>query len=393
MKKIGLSVLGLLVVVSPLFSSSPNVKGVSGLFEIAYPFTLSPGEAGFSLGVDNLDLKTGDVDVNQFYLGMGWGAYHNVEFNVNLSYHRVKSADPRERNAEYIFAGPRQTGPGYLSFALKANLLQSEKTGLGVMAYLDFRLSGEKKGVTASKRSWGLDLLFAHHFSTRTLFSLNLGNRFNRYPGGLGYDPGDSFRYAAGIETKISGNFSAAVQLAGKVYHGADFDQANPLDGILGLKYENKDKYGNKNFGISLAYKKNLAFNHKSLAGSHGAIGSVWFYIGQYQDPCKPPGSEIKGVTIEGAGNAKIGEVTSYRAVAPGGKALTAEYKPILYLWRVSANGRLRGQGSPTIEVKWEKPGEESWVQVRVSNKCTSAEASKTVILITPPGQNKSFIP
>lgn len=385
MKKSGLSLLILSVVVIPLFSSSPNVKGVTGLFEIAYPFTLPPGDTGFSFGVNNIDLKTGDVDADQFYLGMGWGVYHNFEFNVNVSYHRVESADPWERNVEYIFAGKSKTGAGYLSFALKTNLLKGEKTGLGAMAYLDCRLSGEKQGVTSSKNSWGLYLLFAHKFFAKTIFSINLGSRFNHYPDGLSYDPGDSLRYATGIETKISGNLSAAVQLAGKVYYSSDFEQDNPLDGIIGLKYENKDKYGNNDFGISLAYKKNLAFNNKTLGDSHGAIGSVWVYIGQYKDPCKPPGSEIKWVSIEGDGKAQIGEVKSYRAVTPGGKALMSEYRPILYVWRVSSNGRISGQGSPGIDVEWEKPGEESWVKVRVSNKCTSAESTKRVILSTPP--------
>ena len=114
-----------------------------------------------------------------------------------------------------------------------------------------------------------------------------------------------------------------------------------------------------------------------------------WVRCGQYKDPCRPPGAEIKRVTIEGDGKAKIGEVKSYRAVASGGKALTSEYKPILYVWRVSANGRIRGQGSPAIDVEWEKPGEESWVKVRVSNKCTSAEAAKTVIVNNPPIKEK----
>jgi hypothetical protein len=35
--------------------------------------------------------------------------------------------------------------------------------------------------------------------------------------------------------------------------------------------------------------------------------------------------------------------------------------------------------------VEWENLGEESWVKVRVSNKCTSAETMKTVIVNNPP--------
>ena len=379
MQKIYMAGLGLLVLISPLFSSSLDVKGGTGLFEIASPFTLAKGEAGFSFGVDNIDLKTGDVDVNKFYLGMAWGVFPQLEFNVNLSYHRVKSVDTLERNVEYFFAGPWQTGPGYVSFALKYNFLKNEKTGLGAMAYLDFRLSGEDKGVTSSKKSCGLELLFAHKFSCKTIFSLNLGNRFNRYPRGLEVDPGDRFRYAAGIETGIAGNLSAAVQLAGNVYYGSDLNQDNPLDAIVGLKYENKNKYGNTTVGISLAYKKNLAFSNKTPADSQGAMGSVWFYIGQKKNSCVLPEAAITSVTIEGDGKYRVGEVKSYRAVVSPGKALLEEFKPVLFTWRVSANGQIRGQGSRTIEVTWKKAAEKSWIMVTVSNKCSYAEDKKTI--------------
>jgi len=371
--------LGLLIVISPLFSSSPGVKGVTGLFEIAYPFTLSPGESGFSFGVDNIDLETGDVDVNRFCLGMGWGMLKKLELNVNLSYLRVKSVDTREKNAEYFLAGPWQTGPGYASLALKYNFSRNEKTGFGVLAYLDIRLSTGQRGVTTPKKSCGLELLFAHKFSAKTIFSLNLGRRFNRYPGDLDIDPGDSSRYAAGIETGITGNLSAVAQLAGKIYHGSDLDQDNPLDGIIGLKYENKNKYGSTTFGVSLAYKKNLAFTDKTLADSHGAVGSVWFYIGQENNSCVLPGAEIKSVTIQGDEKYKVGEITGYKAVVSPGEALTGEFKPVLFTWRVSSNGRISGQGSQVIDVTWEKPGKQSWVRVTVSNKCSAAEDKKIV--------------
>lgn len=389
MAKVSMLCLGLLVIIFPLFSSSPNVRGVTGLFEIAYPFALPAGDAGFSFSMNNVDLKSGDVDANLFYLGMGWGGYHNIEFNVNLSYHRVKRENPFVRNVEYLFAGPSQNGLGYASFALKYNFLKSKNTGLGALAYLDLRLSDEEEGVTGEKNSWGLELLFAHKFSERTIFSLNLGSRFKNYPGNFVVDPGETFRYAAGIEAGIGDNFSVVAQLAGKVYYRTDFIQDNPLDGIVGLKYEHKDKYDNYDFGISVAYKKNLVFHTEKLSDSHGIIGSMWFYIGQYKNPCKLPAAVIKSVRIEGDERVAVGDVNSYNAVTPGGKALTDEYKPILYVWRVSANGRISGQGCPVIDVMWESPSEESWVEVRVSNKCTSVAATKAIIFDPPPSKKK----
>ena len=71
-------ILGLSFALSPLFSST-NVKGFKGLFDIAYPFTLSKGQAAFTFGVNNIDLKTADIDVNRFFVGVGWGIVENLE--------------------------------------------------------------------------------------------------------------------------------------------------------------------------------------------------------------------------------------------------------------------------------------------------------------------------
>lgn len=117
--------------------------------------------------------------------------------------------------------------------------------------------------------------------------------------------------------------------------------------------------------------------------GVKGAMGSLWFYTGQEKNACLLPEAEIKSVTIKGNDPAARGADmrSSYRAVVSPAEALSGEFKPILFTWRVSANGRISGQGSRTIDVTWEKSAKQSWVQVTVSNKCSSAGDKKIVFI------------
>lgn len=374
MKKISLIfILVFSIAISPLLSSSKNVKGFYGLFEIAYPFTLSKGTAGFTLGVNNIDLKTADIDINRFFVGVGWGVVDNLELNINFSYNRVRMLEPGDINFEYPYAERWQEGLGYASIGLKYNFTKNEKTGFGILGYFDLPLSDEDTGVSTSKSKFGIDLLFAHKLQKRIVFSLNAGYQINQAP--EKFDVGDTIRYAAGIEAGIGNNLSFATQLAGKIYSGSDLEQDSPLDLIIGLKFQSEDK-----FGISIGYKKNILFTNKSLGDTHGAIGSIWINTGKPK-PKIPLCTSIEAVNIEGENGAKVGEVRSYQAlVSP-----ETSTKPITYKWTCSENGDINsGQGTPTVSVKWQKEGEASWIKINANNKCSNVSATKKVKVVKP---------
>jgi len=279
MKKIVMiSLLGLSIAIFPLISST-NVKGFTGLFDITYPFTLSKGIAAFTFGVNNIDLKTANVDVNRFFLGVGWGIIDNLEVGLNFSYNRVHMLEPGNVNVEYPFAERWQDGLGYASLGIKYNFLNNENTGLGVLAHFDLPLSDEEAAVSTGKSKFGVDLLFAQKFTETTIFSLNAGYQLNQTPEDV--EIGNTLKYAAGIETGIAKNLSLAGQFSGKMYSGSDYDQDNPLDIILGLKFEDD------RFGIAVAYKKNIVFNDKDLGDTHGGIGSIWIKTGEVE-PAQP---------------------------------------------------------------------------------------------------------
>lgn len=363
-------VLSCLFIITPLLSGSPNVKGFTGLFEIAYPFTLSKNMVGVSFGINNIDLKTADVDVNRFLVGLGWGIVDNLELNVNLSYNRVHMLEEGEVNFEYPFAERWQTGLGYASLGLKYNFLKNEDTGFGILGHVDFPLSDEEKGVTTAEPNYGIDLLFAHKLTPRTIFSMNAGYHLYKDPDSV--DIGNIIKYAAGIEAGIGESFSFAAQLAGKVYGGSDLEQDNPLDLILGFKYQGKD-----NFGIGVAYKKNILFNDKSLGDSHGAIGSIWYWPEKKVIKCLV----VEAVSVKGDELVKAGEVRDYQALISPESAS----RPVNYQWTCSENGIIQsGQGTPTVSVKWNKENSDAWVKVKASNECSEVTSKKAVKVIEP---------
>ncbi len=382
MKKTIVLIVGLILVFIPLMSNTHNFKGFGGIFEVASPFSLENGSLGFVFGNNNVDLQTADIDVNRFYLGMGYGITDKIELSLNISYNRVKMSDIGDINFEYPYAGSWQTGLGYASLGVKFNLLETEKTGFGIFGHFDIALSDESKMVTTSKAKYGLDLLFSQKLSKSLTFSANAGYQLNQSPTGI--DLGNTLKYSAGIGTKLTKSLDLVAQLSGKKYSGSDLPQENPLDVIIGVKYQNE--YG---LGLAVGYKKNLAFDTKGLGDSHGAMGSVSYIIGKTPPP--PPCFKIETVKLDGDNEAKVGEARTY-TVTYSPENVT---KPVAYKWSTSENGVIEsGQGAPTISIKWNSENRSSWVNVTVSNSCSSVEAKVLVSVtkvILPPKEEYFF--
>ncbi len=361
--------IGLLIL--PIFSEeeSMNVKGTTGLFELVYPFTFEKGRAGFGLGVDNIDLQTADIDVNKFIFGLGWGLLDNLELNLNLSYNRVHMLEPGSTNFEYPFADRWQTGLGYAGLGLKYNFMKSKTDGFALMGYFNLPLSDEETAVTTGKSYYGLTLAYAHKFAKNTILAVNAGYQMNQDPDSI--DIADTITYGIGFEKAIGENFSLAAQLYGKSYTGSDLAQDNPLDLMLGFKYDNEK------FGIAIAYKKNLTFNNKDLEDSHGAIGTIYIKTGKTEKI--PPCTKLERATIKGDKKAKAGESRSYQLIISPETATTPTIT-----WTCSSNGTITsGQGTNSIEVKWNKEGD-SWVKSTVSNPCSEVEAKLDINIIEP---------
>jgi len=381
MKKNIVLLLGLMLVFIPLMSATQNFKGFGGIFEVASPFTLDNGSFGFVFGVNNVDLETADIDVNRFYFGLGYGVSEKIELSLNVSYNRVKKVDSTGLNFEYPFAGSWQTGLGYASLGAKFNLIKNKDMGFGIFGHFDLPLSDVANGVTA-KAKYGLDLLFSKKLSSTVMFNANAGYQLNQAPSGI--DIGNTLKYSAGIEAKLVKSLDLITQFSGKRYSGSDLAQDNPLDVIVGLKYEND--YG---FGVAIAYKKNLAFDTKGMADTHGAMGSISYVTGKTPPP--PPCNKIEAVKISGEKNVKEKETRTYSAVYSPDTAS----KPVVYNWVCSDSGVITsGQGAPTVSIKWNKEDGNAWVKVSVNNSCSTVDAKYVVSvarLLLPPKEEYFF--
>ncbi len=382
MKKIIVLLVGLVLIAIPLMSNTQNFKGFGGVFEIANPFSLEKGSMGFVFGVNNVDLETADIDVNRFYFGFGYGISDTIELSLNASYNRVKKHDIGALNFEYPYAGSWQTGLGYASLGAKFNLVKTEKTGFGIFGHFDLALSDESAGVTTSKSRYGIDLLFSQKLSNGILFSANTGYQLNQSPSGI--DLGNTLKYSAGIEAKLTKCLNLITQIAGKSYSGSNLVQENPMDVIIGLKFENE--YG---LGVAVGYKKNLAFDTKGLGDTHGAMGSISYVTGKTPPP--PTCLKIESAQVNGNNEAKVSEARTYAAVyAPENVT-----KPVVYKWTCSDNGLIEsGQGSPTISIKWNSENKASWVSVNVSNSCSNVDAKALISvtkIILPPNEEYFF--
>jgi outer membrane protein OmpA-like peptidoglycan-associated protein len=382
MKKNIVLLLGLILVFIPLMSATQNFKGFGGIFEVASPFTLNNGSFGFVFGVNNVDLETADIDVNRFYFGLGYGISDKIELSLNVSYNRVKKVDSTGLNFEYPYAGSWQTGLGYASLGAKFNLIKNENMGFGIFGHFDLPLSDDTKGVTTSKAKYGIDLLFSKKLSSGVMFNANAGYQLNQAPSGI--DLGNTLKYSAGFEAKLVKSVDLITQISGKQYSGSNIAQDNPIDVVIGLKYEND--YG---FGVAVAYKKNLSFDTKGMGDTHGAMGSISYVTGKTPPP--PPCNKVESVKINGENNAKDGESRTYSAVY----SPDTVSKPVAYKWTCSDNGEIiSGQGAPTVSVKWNKDNSDSWVKVSVSNDCSTVDAKLVVTVaksLLPPKEEYFF--
>ncbi len=352
-----------------ILNAAQSVRGYRGLFELVSPYTLDKRISAISFSVNNIDLKDGDVDVNRFYFNFAHGITNNLEVVAGLSYNRVKKVDLLDINFEYPFADSWQDSLGYALVGLKFNIVKTESFSLGILGEANINLSSKSKGVTTSKPYFLTEVLMAYKTGSLTLTS-NLGYCFVSDPDEI--DLPNSFNYGVGAEIAINEKFSIAGQIVGKSYSGGEegIEQQNPVNAIIGLKYE-KEK-----FGVSLAYKKNLAFSQKDLKDSHGAVGSVWVYLGEKEKPVIE--NKLESVQIQGDQEVFEDDTRSYQSLILPENAT----KPFTYIWEVSDNGEIvSGQNSPTLSVKWNKESKDSFVRLQVTNNCSSVKADLGVVV------------
>ncbi len=365
---------------------TPSTKGSKGLLSVSYPSTLEPEQIIYSFTLTPQNLENGAVENQTLSSGIGIGLFECIELNVGLSYLWLEQFDRSANNAAFPFAltsdGLRSAG-GYGHLGVKLRFMNKKAIKIAGALTYEKKLSSYKLGVTTGRSRYEPQLLLSTHIIPRTTIAVNTGFRYQPRSKKLDWKPGHAVTYAAGVETELFSNIAALFQVSGSGYVGENVPQRNPVHLTAGLRYNLMDKYRNPVFGISLAYKRNL--NYKSTfmkpdgneAAKQGFTASIWFIRGSLRNNCHFKDAKIKELTITEGKRVKT-DIHGYKIRVKPQRALTNSFGPVLYTWRCSVNGIILKQGTPDTLIRWNANNvtvTESWVEVTVSNKCSTETA------------------
>jgi outer membrane protein OmpA-like peptidoglycan-associated protein len=237
-------------------------------------------------------------------------------------------------------ASPWQTGVGDLKLGLKYKILDDylgDAVGLALRGYVKIPTADERKGLGTGKVSSGGNLILSRSLGKVVDLHGSIGYEFNQDPEGI--EIGNAFKWGFGVNFPCCSFFQFQAEVTGASYSGADFEQTNPVDFVMGPFIWIKP-----GLFIRPALSWNQAFDGRGLDSSFQSYAGRHISIGYHPGTaCRevvtarplppPPANRPPTVVCEpGASVAPAGETVSLRAVAsdPDGDTLS-------YAWNASA--------------------------------------------------------
>jgi outer membrane protein OmpA-like peptidoglycan-associated protein len=354
---------------------APSYEGTTGLFHMPVAYTLPKGKFSFSLFRDNLDRDPKDEDISIHGLSLGYGATEKLEIYGNFGLQNRIDADALFQAGfvnDYPFvATPWETGVGDVKLGLKYKFLDDymgDSVGLAARAFVKLPTADDAKGLGTGKTAFGADLIISKSLAEKADIHGSLGYQVNSDPDGV--DIGNAFKWGVGLNIPACYFIQLQAEVMGTHYSGAEFEQTNPLDLVVGPIVWFKP-----GFFIRPALSWNLNFNDRGLnSGSKSWTGrhiSIGYHPGAackeiYTPPPQLPppsnGNPTVSCSVERS-NLLPGETTGVRATAsdPDGDPLT-------YEWSASS-GSVSGTGpAVTFNSAGMSAGSSSTITVRVSD-------------------------
>jgi outer membrane protein OmpA-like peptidoglycan-associated protein len=384
--------------------ATPTYEGTTGLFHLPSAYTLPKGKVSVSLFRDNLDRDPKDVDVSIHGVTIGYGATNALELFGNFGFQNRVNADalsqPGFVNDYPFITSPWQTGAGDIKLGLKYKFLDDymgDALGLALRGFVKVGTADQNKGLGTGKSSVGVDLLLSKSLGRVADIHGGIGYQFNGDPS----DPrpvaiGNAVTWGVGLNIPACRRFQIQAEVTGSSYTGAEFEQTNPVDLVVGPVI-----WLGRGFFIRPALSKNLNFDDRGLGSSaKSSIGrqiSIGYHPGTAccavavppaPTPAPPAANRAPTVACEAArATLAPGETVGLRAMAsdPDNDSLS-------YSWSTTA-GRISGTGaSVTLETGGVAPPADIAATVRVSDgRGASAEASCPV-RITGPERSRETI-
>lgn len=332
--------------------ATPAYDGDTGLFHLSSAYTLPKGGFSFSIYRDNLDRDPKDLDISTHGVTLAYGATDKFEIFGTIGVQNRVNADalfqPGFFNDNPFVSTSWETGFGDVKLGAKYKFLDDynkDSVGLALKAYVKLPTADENKGLGTGKADFGGDLILSKSLGRKADLHASIGYEIKGDPDEV--DIGNAFKWGVGINVPACRIFQVQAELTGKNYSGADFDQTNPLDLIVGPVFWFKS-----GFFIRPAISWNLNFDDRGLnSGVKSYTGrqiSIGYHPGSrccevYTPPPPPPPPQNKPPTVAcETEKSQIlpGETVRCRATGsdPDGDALT-------YSWTASA-GRVTGNGA-----------------------------------------------
>jgi outer membrane protein OmpA-like peptidoglycan-associated protein len=332
--------------------ATPAYDGDTGLFHLSSAYTLPKGGFSFSLYRDNLDRDPKDLDISIHGVTLAYGATDKFEIFGTIGIQNRVDADalfqPGFFNDNPFVSTGWETGFGDVKLGAKYKFLDDynkDAVGLAVKAYVKLPTADENKGLGTGKADFGGDLILSKSLNRKADLHASIGYEIKGDPDAV--DIGNAFKYGIGVNVPACRIFQVQLELTGKKYSGADFDQTSPLDLIIGPVFWIKP-----GFFIRPAISWNLNFDDRGLnSGTKSYTGrqlSIGYHPGSrccevYTPPPPPPPPQNKPPTVQcETEKSQIlpGETVRCRATGsdPDGDALT-------YSWTASA-GKVTGNGA-----------------------------------------------
>ena len=275
----------MLVIPFALISSE---YGNSGLFHLFYANSLGTGNYLLSLGLDNLDRKKQDTDINDFYFSFGYGLSDKLEIGARLNFWR--RVDPDDLTDTYYNGTPYAHSPfyqglGYADLGLKFSITKN----FAVRGFVEMPLSSEDTATTTTKPAFGGNLIISTNQTKKGILTVNLGYKHNGKIDKTEYTNFMTTNLSTFVEPtgseiisdEIIAGAGGKLRLANRVYGigelyytgylNSDTEQENNLDLAVGFQFLLSEKVK-----INIAYKKNLLFNDGLASTQGGAISIVY---------------------------------------------------------------------------------------------------------------------
>lgn len=379
--------------------ATPSYLGDTGLFHLGSAYTLPKGKVSFGLYRDNLDRDPKDVDISLHGLSIGFGATDRVEIFGNIGLQNRIDTDARFQGGfvnDFPFAGTTASSPGWqtgfgdIRVGAKFKLMddyQGDGVGLALRGFLKLPTADEAKGLGTGKVSGGADLILSKTLNRGADVHASVGYQVNSDPDRVAI--GNAFNWGFGLNVPALRILQLQAELRGSTYSGADFEQTNPVDLVVGPVL-----YIKPGLFVRPAVSWNLNFDDRGLGSASKSYAGRQISIGYHPGtparvveepppppPPPPPANRPPTVSVTCEKPVVLpGETVRCRATAsdPDGD-------PLSYSWS-SSSCRVSGNGpDATLDCAGVAAGTNVTVTVRVSDgRGGTAEASTSVRVEAP---------